>query len=367
MTGKLNSFGIDFSSDETRVSDTIVSARRVCFFAHFHHLGRAADHVLYYLDGLRDAGFTTVVLSTATMDEEQASILRAHCAQLIFRDNVGLDFGGWAEAWQRYSGLTADLLLLTNDSVYGPVDNLARFIERLTATEADFYGAVESLTFEPHLQSWFLLLRPDAFRSDAFAKLMARMSKATRDKWDIIMDLELGFTRKMVEGGLRYHAAFRASRDTRLGTRFPCNPGHLLWRSLIERFGVPFVKIQLLRENPVSVLDTNEIVSVVQTRNPVLAAMIKTDINERLASHPRKGFAPWFESMLGPQWRGQWPELRGALSRDARWEPDSMFSRANAVWIQAPLFFGKAMRYIARRVVRVTGRVLTQNGAKPSA
>lgn len=303
-------------------------AERLCFFAHYHPHGIAAEHVLIYLRALAAAGFAVVVLSTAMMVEEERAKLRATCALLIMRENIGLDFGGWIEAVRRFSPIRADLLLFANDSVYAPVGDLAGFIDRLTAPPADFYGVVESLEITPHLQSWFLLFRPSAYTSPAFLELLGQPIPPTMSKTEIIARYEVGLTGTLVAAGFRFHAAYRPERDGVISAERHFNAGHLLWRRLITRARVPFLKIELLRDNPMRVTDLAAWPRVVGKRAPALRAAILDDLARRRAPSGVGTRHPWRTTLDQPN-PAFWPELQAFLRRDYHLGRRTLWHRLN--------------------------------------
>ncbi len=296
--------------DEHRIRQV----RRVCLFAHYHQDGIVAVHVLHYLRALRDAGFVTVVLSTASLDTEGCDALRNAGADVILRENRGMDFGGWIEACRRFFPLRADLLLLANDSVYGPLSDLSAFVDRLLAHEADFYGAVESQEIAPHLQSWFVMLRPAAYRSRAFTELMCTPMPEMADKLALVTRYEVGLTQHLAAAGLRYYAAFSLRGRDGIARRYPYNPAHLLWREMIDA-GVPFVKIELLRLNRMRVTDTAAWPIVVGSHTPDLVAMIEADLTVRRPL-PRPGFG-----MMSAWPQIYWPEIRATIVSDYHASP----------------------------------------------
>ena len=157
-----------------------------CLFAHYDPNDRLADHVLYYLAALRRAGFAVTVISTARLDATQRGKLATIGAGLLLRENAGLDFGSWAEGLARLRDASGQLridgrLLLTNDSVFGPIGDLGEALARLARLPGDVHAMVESREIEPHLQSWFLLFSPAAYRHTAFERAygqnFAAMSK----------------------------------------------------------------------------------------------------------------------------------------------------------------------------------------------
>ncbi|WP_114948812.1 rhamnan synthesis F family protein [Microvirga calopogonii] len=282
---------------------------RVCFFAHFDTDGHVADYVFRYLHKLRDLDFTIVFTTTAVISAETKEALLEICYDVIVRENQGLDFGSWAEAYARYGHeLTGDLLL-ANDSVYGPIGDLRGPLQELVRRDADFYGFVESLDTARHLQSWFLLFKPHVYRSRAFESVMAlpfsRMSKR-----EIIEGAEIGFSSTLTGAGFRYVAAYQPSASGLLPRLRPFNPSHVLWRELITDCRIPFIKAELLRANPAAVSDIEEWESVVRDIDPEIVPLVNSHLLRKqaaLSPPQRQGIRAWFEK--------NWP-LRPFVARD---------------------------------------------------
>jgi len=339
--------------DEQRIR----RARRLCLFAHYHQDGIVAPHVLYYLRALRDAGFTVLVLSTAALDEAECDALRAAGAEVLLRENRGMDFGGWIEACRRFFPVDAELLLLANDSVYGPLGDLSAFVDALLRHDADFYGAVESPEIVPHLQSWFVLLRPRAFRSEAFTNLMCAPMPEFSDKLALVTSYEVALTRRLMAAGLRYHAAFSPARAGGIAGRYAYNPAHILWREMIAA-GVPFLKIELLRINLMRVTDTGDWPAVVGAYAPDLMPMIKADLSRRgVKARPGFGSMSPFPAIYRP-------ELRGIVLLDHR-----SARRGGAMGLlrltifRAAMLLGELPRQLhARSLLRRAGRVAPGSG-----
>ncbi len=322
--------------DEQQISQ----ASRLCFFAHYDHENIVADHVLLYLAALRSAGFTIVVLSTSRLPESEQAKITALGVDVVLRDNEGMDFGGWIEACSRFFPIAADMLLLANDSVYAPVGDIGSFLDRLTSLNADFYGAVESGEVAPHLQSWFLLFRPSAYRSAAFTNLMCRPMPSFETKGELIVRYEVGLTRALVNAGLHYRAGFSLSPSTGIASRYPYNPAHILWRQVIEK-GVPFLKIELLRYNLVRVTNTAQWCAVVGAHAPNLVPLIAADL-ERRGTTPPPGLVEM--SYAPPVY---WPELRRIILADYQREATGTTMRRGRILV---LRVSMAIARIPRRI-----------------
>jgi hypothetical protein len=321
---------------------------RLCYFAHYHPAGIVADYVVHYLAELRTAGFETVVASTAQLHEAEAEKLRSACDHLLLRENKGLDFGSWIDCYAARPPGAAELLLLCNDSVYGPVDSLAACIERLTRTDADFYGLVGNEQMGRHVQSWFVVLRPTAFESEPFRALFSAPVPEGLAKDEVIRRYEVGLSLRMHAAGLASHVLYDAARDGLLSRKVPFNPTHFLWEEMVGELGIPFLKVDLLRDNGLFVDDVERWRDVVAARSPALVAPIAADIAARRAAAARRAEP---EGGLGRamlivylRW------FRRCAVRDYRYVRDGrrLLAALNAACFSAGLFLYRALLKAAK-------------------
>jgi hypothetical protein len=217
---------------------------RTCLFVHFDPDGRMDPHVLRYLSALKACGLDIVLISAANLRPEAFAAAQPLTVAAIARQNKGLDFSGWALALELFpSLLQSQSLLIANDSVYGPVGDLKAFLERVAAQPLDICGALESHDIERHFQSWFVRFDQRAVRSDTFAAFWSGVLPLD-DKRAVIHQYEVPIWRVFEAAGFRVGAAVtwntRGSHD---------NPAMDGWRALLN-LGLPFVKVQLLRDNP---------------------------------------------------------------------------------------------------------------------
>lgn len=294
--------------------DLLRAAHRLCLFANYHPAGVIADCVLFYLRDLKAAGFRTLVVSTSDLPEDEQAKLIGCCDGLLLRENVGLDIAGWAEACAMLFPIRAEFLLLCNDSVYGPLRPIGAFVEELCRQPADFYGAVSSCEIDWHLQSWFRLFRPATYNSDAFAALMLRPLPLGRSKQAIIFDYEVGLSLRLREAGFRVHAAYRADRVNALSNVMPFNPTHILWKQLVERYCIPFLKVDLLRDERFGGRGLKAWPRLVDRHRRELLPLIRQDLELRRAHWS----GSWLRLRHDPQEHIYWPELRPLIYLDDR-------------------------------------------------
>ena len=99
-----------------------LQGRDVCLFVTYSDGGRIHDHVQTYLRSLKGAGLA-VVLVIATEGLDQTLSLAPELVDgILLRRNHGWDFAAWAAGLAAFPDLwAANLLILANDSVYGPI------------------------------------------------------------------------------------------------------------------------------------------------------------------------------------------------------------------------------------------------------
>jgi hypothetical protein len=260
-------------------------------FVHWDGAGAVRDHVLRYVAALQEAGYSVAFVSNAGKLRPAAlAALKPLCAAVLVRRNIGYDFGAMREGIH-VLGLprtNTEQLLLVNDSVYGPVTPMTDMLARINFDEADFWGATESWQGRYHLQSYFLAFGPTAMGSKPWRDFWRSVRPVPSKTW-VIFRYEIGITQRLLRGGLRCRAIWpypelvkqvdptllsegaveglvstdpivnvrklhaRRIRDAAVA-RKPLNPTSDLWRQLLLA-GYPFLKRELLRDNPTEVSD----------------------------------------------------------------------------------------------------------------
>jgi lipopolysaccharide biosynthesis protein len=204
-------------------------------------------HSVDHARAWHDAGFevvTVVIVDSLTspIDTEPLNFANA----VLLRVNRGYDFGAWAatilrlgRSVRRYS-----LLVTVNDSVLGPSNGFAQMLERVDRVDADLIGLVESHENMHHFQSFILFFKPSALRSRIFREFWYSVRTGSRDY--VIEHYERELRAKFVVAGMRAEVVYPL---TCLAT---FNPTLGAWRDLLD-LGFPYLKVQLLRANPLKV------------------------------------------------------------------------------------------------------------------
>ena len=270
---------------------------RVALFVHFDRAGELRDHVAAYLRALAAAGLDVVLVSNSgKMKPESEQVARSICRAVLIRRNVGYDFGAWADALTRLGLPRADteLIVMANDSVYGPFRPLDDVLAAMDFSAGDVWGLTESWQARFHLQSYFMAVGTRALNSLAWRAFWAEVRPVPSKNW-VVYHYEIGLSQALLRGGMRLRSVWnyadlvelidplllrkevprdddddvnidpavtvRRAHALRIRDhatqRTPLNPTSDLWRQLLDS-GYPFLKRELLRDNPTHVQDVFE-------------------------------------------------------------------------------------------------------------
>jgi lipopolysaccharide biosynthesis protein len=286
---------------------------RVALFVHFDGAGAVRPHVLRYVEALHELGLSVVfVTNSGFLRPDALEALKPLCAAVIIRRNVGYDFGAMREGLEQLALPPPDteLLLIANDSVYGPLQPLTDIFPKVDFGKADLWGATESWQTRYHLQSYFLIAGRRVLESEAWRSFWRDVRPVSSKPW-IIARYEIGLTQWLLRAGLRcaalwpyydlvqdidpllledrkerrrvHDAAMHARRyqarhiRTCVMQNRPLNPTSDLWRQLLNA-GFPFIKRELLRDNPGDVPDAADWREVVQGRTGADTTLIERDL-----------------------------------------------------------------------------------------
>jgi len=290
---------------------------RPCVFVHWDGAGEVRPHVVEYVRALVDAGLSVLFVSNSGFLRPDAlAVVKALCAGVLIRRNVGYDFAAWREGFE-HLGLPredTEFVVMANDSVYGPLRPVSEMLQRLDFTQADAWGCTETWQSRYHLQSYFLAFAPGVLASAAWRRFWSGV-RSTPSKTLVIQRYEIGLSQTLIRAGFAVRALWpyaRLTEDVDLALiteerlegvmpdplqdvrkaharrvrdaavyRVPLNPTSDLWRQLL-RAGFPFIKRELLRSNPSDVLDVVDWRDVAREASGGDFALIERDLQRVL-------------------------------------------------------------------------------------
>ncbi|MGI9303182.1 MAG: rhamnan synthesis F family protein, partial [Gammaproteobacteria bacterium] len=219
-----------------------------------------------------------------------------YCTHIVVRENLGYDFGSWRVGFDYAGDLSAyRRLILANDSVYGPLHDLHDLFATMNQRGAEVWGITDSHELKHHLQSYFLVFERAALESPAFREFW-RTLPFYRFKRSIIWHCEIGLSRKLSRAELRLAAAHEyislrnshpemiLTAERRATFAGPLNPTRNLWDLLVRDCACPFLKVDVLRDNPensAAVTNWPQILRSVSNYNPKLIESHLARMHER--------------------------------------------------------------------------------------
>lgn len=247
-------------------------AKRIAVLAHFDPVGDMPLRTRRLIHQLLDVADRLVIVSTGL----RVDVFKPDDPRItvILRKNVGYDFYSLKVGIESISDLWAyDELIIANDSIYMLRDRgFNEVFLRMTDANCDMWAMTVSQQVVAHAQSYFVVFRKSLMLTPAFAKFW-REVRVVDDKWEIILNYEVGMTQQFVAQGARVEAAFKPTFGDYLtiawrlaGRRKRIQPvqfllellnwrrvkasnlTHYLWDKVALQLG--FLKCEVLRDNP---------------------------------------------------------------------------------------------------------------------
>lgn len=187
---------------------------RLIIYAFYDKQGKAASFVPYMLEHLRPFAKELVIVVNGKLDIDVRSVFDKVADKVMIRENLGLDIAGYQHAmktlgWDHLPQF--DEVLLTNDTILGPVYPFSEMFEDMDARDVDFWGMTayaEDRPFEgdvipTHLQSFWHAYRKSLVTSMAFQEYWDKLpvyddyAKATHEH-------EIPFTQRFADLGFTW-------------------------------------------------------------------------------------------------------------------------------------------------------------------
>jgi len=225
--------------------------RLVTVMAGYAHGGELSPVTLRWIRAMRSISNALVLVFDQDDLSAPAEFADDECVCFLARRHGGYDFGsyrlGLAEAESRGWLNSASHVLLCNDSVIGPFFGLEPVVQKMIDSAAPVWGLTESYLYSPHLQSYFLLIRPEVILDPAvrefFDSVVPQLSRH-----DVIQAYELGFSRLIKSLGFSWKALLPAAEmfDPRNGEMMGSSTAYPIC-TLLEK--MPVIKTRALKED----------------------------------------------------------------------------------------------------------------------
>lgn len=180
--------------------DSIYSEKyRIAIYLFWDKTGDVDRYVLYYLQALREVANEIIVVCNGELSDKGRELLDGVCDIVHQRENVGYD--GWAYkdvidnviGWDKLRNI--DELIITNNTLYGPIVPFSKMFSDMDESNADFWGAQKRFedksarTFlgKPTVHGYIPDFPPSNFW---VIRKKALLSKEFKNFWDTLAPLD---------------------------------------------------------------------------------------------------------------------------------------------------------------------------------
>lgn len=305
-------------SGATRATGT----RRLLIYAHYSPSNTIEPYVVACLKAWAALDVPVVFVSTnPDLPQRDIEAVLPHVRTLVLRENVGYDFGSYKTGLELATDRESfDYVLLLNSSVYGPVAPLAPFLQLAEQSQYDLTGATDSYEIAYHAQSYFFSMRRDFVRSPFFKRYWKHLPLVSDRR--LVIDLfELGYTREALAAGHSVGAVYDCWSLMQRELHADCapvdrkawlthwllqrkNPTLILWPTLVRELAFPFIKIELIRDNPFNDPAWPLWSDIVGERSPEWATLINEHLKRPSAAAPLPApHRTWLSTLASRRWR----------------------------------------------------------------
>ncbi len=189
--------------------------KRLFLFAGYDKAGIIDNALVMYVSALSKFG-DIVVCMDSDCPASETNKLNKLTLHTIAKRHQEYDFGSYKRAYnwanQNLDIKKYDFVYMVNDSMYGPLFDLAPYFEKMESGNLDAFGMVKNPHHtSPHIQSWFIGMRTSVFTSKWFNDLLQSV-RHHDDKGSVTVFYEHGFTKKLIENNLSWDALYSAPR-----------------------------------------------------------------------------------------------------------------------------------------------------------
>ncbi len=149
--------------------------KRLAIFAFYNGKGLINDYVVTYLKYLREVSDSIIFVADNEPNVKELSKIYPLVSHIESYHHGEYDFGsymiGVRYAKEHYLLDDVDEIILCNDSCFC-VDSLKPAFDKMSTKPCDFWSMTASNEYEPHLQSFFLVVKKKLFNSEVFSNYL---------------------------------------------------------------------------------------------------------------------------------------------------------------------------------------------------
>jgi lipopolysaccharide biosynthesis protein len=189
--------------------------KRLFLFAGYNQKNLVDDALVYYVKELATCGDIVLVMDCDCPQSELNKISHIPLHTLASRHGE-YDFGSYKHAYiwakENLNLNEYDYIYLVNDSVYGPMFPIQQYLEQMESLPDAAFGIVGNPhKHHPHIQSWFIGIRPCVFTTAWFDEFMCTITRL-KDKGTITRKYEQGFSKMIIDNGQTWSCLYTVAR-----------------------------------------------------------------------------------------------------------------------------------------------------------
>lgn len=209
------------------------NVKRICLFAGYNSDEIIEDYVVYLIEKLSLISDVYYLSDNNLPDNEKSKIAPYVKAAYGFKHEK-YDFGSWQElinilGWEKLEEY--DELILTNDSIMGPLYNIQILIDK-TVLDEEWQACGINYAYDYHswhLSSYFLILKKEVFTSYMFKEYIKSIKKE-KSVENVIENYEIGLSRLLIQSGYNVKSIVDFKKNI-----------YISWRKFLIK-GSPFIK-----------------------------------------------------------------------------------------------------------------------------
>lgn len=157
--------------------------KRLAIFAFYNEKGLINDYVVTYLKYLKEVSDNIIFVADNEPNVKELSKIYLLVSHIESYHHGEYDFGsykiGFKYAKEHYLLDDVDEIILCNDSCFC-VDSLKPAFDKMATNSCDFWSMTASNEYEPHLQSFFLVVKKKLFNSEVFSNYLDNVKHLDR-------------------------------------------------------------------------------------------------------------------------------------------------------------------------------------------
>ncbi len=219
------------------------------------------DYIGYFLNCMRPIAHSIAVVCNMPYIESGIHNLSDYADHIFYRENKGLDCGGFKDALCQFIGWDRlkqyDELILANDSFYGPFEDIGRIFKEMESKNLDFWGLMKrgngaygmTGSDPEHILSFFYVFQSPLIYSVDFQDYWEKIPYY-KDYMAVVKQYERKLTKHFAELGYTYDAYADTAPNESINPKnqfFQCD--YLSYEMMVKR-KFPFLKRKQLSYNP---------------------------------------------------------------------------------------------------------------------